>query len=537
MVSSHIISQPVVDKYNAVRQTADTGILCHAPFRNIYFNQSGNAVACCYNTTHVLGTWPQDSIRSMWFGDKARALRQYIRENDLGGGCQSCAHQLQSGNFTGQMSVFDSLADSGKGASNQGDVPMPLQFEFSLTNTCNLECIMCGGYWSSAIRRNREMLAPLHSPYDSGFVDQLDEFLPHLRVAKFFGGEPFLIRMYHEIWERIRVINPDIKVYVTTNGTTLTHWARELLDSLQVFPIISIDSMQRATFESIRPNAVFETVMANLATLQEYSRQNSRTMSFAVCPMQQNWQEMPDIVAYCNQNRIGIYFNTVYYPDTCSLSALSAAELDRIIARWESKTIPSADALERQNVSRFRNVINQVVQWQKEAAEREHRSCQLKRVMTDMAASLEDSRKSLLEADNISEAATAHLKRVFTIFLELPESGDLPPNANAHNLDADLGPYLVEVAEKLDAVTFIGAYFDALGTAYLTTQRQSTEADRLDFTTKVKIAAAVASQHSANEKVVETQLVRGVSGTMRWLAAMPVETLAEEIEAVLDRLV
>ena len=221
MISSQVISQELVDEYNTARPVKDPSVLCHAPFGNIYFNQSGDAVACCYNTTHVLGTYPKDSLHAMWFGDKAKQLRQYIRDRDLGGGCQSCAHQMHSRNFTGQMSVFDHLARD-RGKASEDALAMPRQLEFSLTNTCNLECVMCGGNWSSLIRRNREKLPPLESPYDDGFVQQLDEFLPHLHSAKFFGGEPFLIRIYHDIWDRIRAVNPKIKVSVTTNATTLT---------------------------------------------------------------------------------------------------------------------------------------------------------------------------------------------------------------------------------------------------------------------------------------------------------------------------
>ena len=189
-----MIATDIIKEYNHSRTCHDKRVLCHAPFTNIYFNQSGNGLACCYNTSHVLGTYPQHSIRDMWFGAKAQELREAIRQNDLSGGCSGCAHQLTSRNFSGQMSVFDRYGDEKKQISwfqrisqrfkPQEEISLPKAMEFSLTNVCNLGCVMCSGYFSSVIRRDREKLPPMKSPYDLAFVEQLEAFIPSLSVEK-----------------------------------------------------------------------------------------------------------------------------------------------------------------------------------------------------------------------------------------------------------------------------------------------------------------------------------------------------------------
>jgi MoaA/NifB/PqqE/SkfB family radical SAM enzyme len=84
-----------------------------------------------------------------------------------------------------------------------GHINYPRVMEFELSNECNLECVMCNGYFSSSIRKNREKLPASVSPYNDQFVDELDQFIPHLTDAKFLGGEPFMIDIYLKIWERI----------------------------------------------------------------------------------------------------------------------------------------------------------------------------------------------------------------------------------------------------------------------------------------------------------------------------------------------
>jgi MoaA/NifB/PqqE/SkfB family radical SAM enzyme len=47
----------------------------------------------------------------------------------------------------------------------------PSMLELELNNTCNLECVMCIGELSSSIRKNREKLPAIRSPYDEAFVE------------------------------------------------------------------------------------------------------------------------------------------------------------------------------------------------------------------------------------------------------------------------------------------------------------------------------------------------------------------------------
>jgi MoaA/NifB/PqqE/SkfB family radical SAM enzyme len=350
---------------NRSRRT-DVSVVCHAPFISLNFEQNGNATVCCYNRTHVLGTYPEVSVSEMWFGGKANELREAIRELDFGKGCELCLVQLQSRNFAGtRMLQFDHLSGKTRGRE------YPRVMEFEITNVCNLECIMCNGYYSALIRRNREHLPPLKSPYDAGFVDQLEPFLPHLIEAKFLGGEPFLIQRYWEIWERFLQVNPKVTIPVTTNGTMLTDRVLSILKALDFRIVLSIDSIVRETYESIRLNADYDEVMRHLRYFLDYMHAKGEPLFAAVCPMKQNWSEMPGLLEFANEQGARLIFNSVLYPESCSLRSLSTSELDEVLDRYRSVRHRSETVWQRQNRVAWEDLTHQLEQWRQIADEKE----------------------------------------------------------------------------------------------------------------------------------------------------------------------
>ena len=298
----------IIRKFNKSRRIKHPMTLCYAPELSLNFEQTGLITACCFNRSYALGRYPANAIMDAWTGEPIKELRKVLRNNSLESGCGQCEKALRTGNFE---SVLISHFDDFVNYADKEESFMPAVFEFELSNTCNLECIMCGGHWSSAIRKNREGLPSIKSPYDDTFVSQVREFLPTLQRANFLGGEPFLISIYYDIWEDIALLNPDMDVAITTNGTVLSKRAKRIIQSLSNIKIsASIDSIHKPTYESIRKNADFDIVWENL----QFLLSENKLVSFSVCPIIQNRLEIPDIVAYCQERDIDIFFNIVHGP-------------------------------------------------------------------------------------------------------------------------------------------------------------------------------------------------------------------------------
>ena len=353
------LTQELMTDYNKSRHNGPQPVICYAPFKNIYFGHYGKAVACCYNREYVLGEYPNQSIKEIWFGETADKLREFIRNNDLSHGCFGCQLHLLAGDFA-------SVKSKNYDQYNSGERGYPTVMEFELDNTCNLECVMCTGDYSSLIRANREKRAPLKDPYDDAFVQQLEEFIPFLEEVKFYGGEPFLIEIYLKIIDLIIKIKPTVSIQIQTNGTVLNNRVRALLEKANANINVSIDSLQKERYESIRVNANFDRVMENLQAFHTYTKSKGTNLYLSTCAFRQNWEELPDFVRFANKLDVPIHFHTVFQPIQMSLHGLGAVELKNIASSLENALVglPALTDNEKQNKGQLQSTINQIRAWQ-----------------------------------------------------------------------------------------------------------------------------------------------------------------------------
>lgn len=367
-----MISSEHIKAYNAQRKTKDKSVLCHAPFANLNFEQNGNITACCFNRVDILGTYPQNSIAEAWSGKPLKQLRQQIKSNSLDGGCKLCGILLESGNYGGtHATYYDEYASNPTGNRLQrlfGIKPreMPRVFEFEISNTCNLACTMCSGYFSSTIRKNREKLPPMPNPFDDAFVDQVAEFLPTLTDLKFLGGEPFLIDIYYKIWDRIVEINPSARVHITTNGTILNNRVKTLLEKLKAGIVLSIDSLNKENFESIRINGDLDKILRNMEYFMDYTKRKDTYLSIASCVMSNNYKDIPDLVRFANEKNLPLHFNVVWNPGHVSLRFLSYHELEEVESYLKEFEFEVKGSKSKGNISNYKELIQTVSYWKEE---------------------------------------------------------------------------------------------------------------------------------------------------------------------------
>lgn len=354
------LNKELLAEYNSHRAADARKYLCHAPFKSIYFGHGGRAVACCYNRSYVLGEYPARSVKDIWWGAEADRLRDYIKHNDLSLGCFGCRQQITARNFDAvKARQYDERR------INRNHYPSVMEFE--LSNVCNLECEMCSGEFSSLIRAKREKLPPIVSVYDAGFVEQLEEFIPFLEEVKFYGGEPFLIDIYYDIWERIMRINPAVRISVQTNATVLNNRVKNILEHTNFHINISLDSLQKETYESIRKNAVFERVMENLDYFYNYCKAKNTFFGISVCAMRQNWRELPAFINRFNTLDVPVYFHTVLDPYHLSLRSMKPEELSEAVKYLQGFDFPAGSPIQQKNRTHYFDFLNQLMKWRDEA--------------------------------------------------------------------------------------------------------------------------------------------------------------------------
>lgn len=348
------ISKETLEAYNLSRTKGPKRIICYAPFKHVYFGTNGIARACCINKTDTYGAIANNKLSDLWKNDKVVVLREKILNYDLSGGCNYCNQQLESNNFKAfEGRLFDTILPEKPAA-------YPTEMTFEISTTCNLECIMCNGNFSSSIRKNREKLPPLQEMYGNDFLDSIKDSIPFLKKASFIGGEPFLIPQYFDIIEYILEHNSNCKIFIQTNGTILNNRVKNIIEHKNVHLSISIDSLNKLKYESIRKNASFERLMENMEFFKLRAQKHNQSVNINFCVMTNNWEEVPDMLSYCNKHHFSVTFIPVESPKSLSISQTNKKTLKGIADFYEKNKYNHLLKENMLNIQKYNDLTNYV---------------------------------------------------------------------------------------------------------------------------------------------------------------------------------
>lgn len=339
--------------------------VCYAPFTSMYLDPRGDVLACCQNTEHPLGNVAESSLLDIWHGTRAEDLRAALADYDLGRGCRFCAWQVDDGNYQA------TYTQSFEGIDVDVARPeWPRRLEFAISNTCNLECVMCNGEWSSTIRSRREGRAPLPKVYGDRFFDELRPFLHHLREARFLGGEPFLAAETLRIMDLMVEEGVEVPCHLTTNGTQWNPRVERILERLPVSMAVSLDGVTPATVEAIRVGASHAQLMENLARYRAYTTARGTTLDLTFCFMAQNWHEFGAYLRFADQWGCRVYVNTVIHP-RFGLYHLPLDEFDAMVASLEAEDAHRRDELTL-NRDLWISELDRLRAWSEQAHREQH---------------------------------------------------------------------------------------------------------------------------------------------------------------------
>lgn len=347
--------QRTLERYDRARSTPHRGAICNAPLTNLYFSATGAVAPCWILLGRIDESWgPGRSIQDIWTGEAMADLRAAHADREFPGACGRCRSDILSG-CAPLAAVYD---------HHDPPLDQPTTLELELSNRCNFACLMCSGNLSSRIRAEREHRPPLQSPYDDTFVEQVTELVPGLRRIRFSGGEPMMHPIVHAIADRIVDLRPDLRIDVSTNGSLLNAKVRHLLERANVQINVSFESFRADRYERIRPGAELATLLANLDAFQEHFRDHPGLLTINTNPMQQNWDEMPDFVRWCDQRDVFLSFNTVVEPEAFTLRSLPPDELAHVHDTLGVADLgPTDDDVRRHNHAAYAGLLAQLAAW------------------------------------------------------------------------------------------------------------------------------------------------------------------------------
>lgn len=325
--------KPKLKEYNESRDYGYQNMFCFAPNTSLYFSINGDILVCCKNTDSKLGNIANTKVLDAWNSKVRMDLIKNIANYKLHSGCDFCERMIEAKNYNAvHARIYDRPFNKTQN--------YPIDITLEISNTCNLECVMCIGDYSSSIRKNREYLTAKKDVYPDDFFEQLKPFLKQLKTIRLQGGEPFLIEDYYKIIEYLNKNNQHCKIYIQSNGTIFNNRVKTLFSSSKnIFLSISIDGFTQDSYEKIRVNAKFKIVIRNIKLFGDVTKRNKSQLNINFCLMKDNWQDIPLLFDFCNTNQYTMSIIPVEYPTYLSLNTLETKILIQILAFLSSKRL------------------------------------------------------------------------------------------------------------------------------------------------------------------------------------------------------
>lgn len=341
-VTLHVVHSPRRDGAPSLGSGHAGGTsTCLAAASAMRFSPNGEVHVCCVNKYQVLGRVGSQTLREIWDGGPRRRIEAALAAGDYTLGCHECEREHVVGNrLRTHAEQFDRFA-------GRLDPRYPRRVEFALSNACNLQCVMCGGDLSSSIRAHRERLPPLRPAYGDEFFEQLDEFLPHLDVAVFIGGEPFLSREARRVWDRMIELELRCEVHVTTNGTIWNDAVEHYVRALRMNVAVSIDGLSAEVNDRIRVGSDVAQVLANRDRLHALTQETASAFVVNHCLLTENWRHLGTFLVDAERRDLPVHVIVVTAPMRYSLVDLPTDELAEVLAVLEAQDADVAPRLRR----------------------------------------------------------------------------------------------------------------------------------------------------------------------------------------------
>ncbi len=188
-----------------------------------------------------------------------------------------------------------------------------VSLRITLTNRCNVNCVYC--HHDGMVSSSQEMTA--------------DELYTICKIAKnigvkkirLSGGEPLIRKDIVEIIEKIASLNfKDISM--TTNGTYLEKYAQNLKNAGLDRVNVSLDTLNRETYEFITKKDYLESAKAGILKAVEVGLYPVKINMVIMKDINQN--EIKDMFKFCKENNIVLQLIELIESENCDDDKFSA---------------------------------------------------------------------------------------------------------------------------------------------------------------------------------------------------------------------
>jgi len=302
---------------------------CSRPFNEINIDIDGGISPCC-----TMYGKPYESINHYLNSDFLKDLKKDLTTGVKSTSCFRCWKHENRGTW------------SNRELNEIKDFISYAHIKFS--NKCNLKCLMCNKYHSSAIGQEETGKTNIVNAFDNNVLkeDFYNNILPKLEIVCMSGGEPFLSDDHLHFLLHAHKVNPDLMLIYNSNVTTSSYKGYNFVDLWKKYKEVwvspSVDGFGNIQ-EYQRYGSKWEIIEENLLYFKNY-------INFIHCCVSiYNISNITKLINWCVKHNTKIRF---FYVSDLWLDAITLPKLEKklIIEEYKQlKNIPEDLQLEIKN--------------------------------------------------------------------------------------------------------------------------------------------------------------------------------------------
>lgn len=305
---------------------------CILPWIHLHVSQNGRVSPCC-NNNRYLGNVQEQSIATIWSGEKFKKVRDQFKNNIPDKKCNHCYNIEKSGKESLRKISNKKYAKDLKRV--EGDNPEPIYLDIRFSNICNFKCKTCwhgnsSAWFEEGSKRNASGERIIKAFTNS--FDELYNYIDDVEEIYFAGGEPLIMEEHYQLLAELEKRELfDIQLRYNTNFSTLNFKDNNILEIWKQFKNAHVSASIDAAFDlgsEIREGFDWEQFI------------NNRKQMLAVCPeiyfeiaptvSSLNINKLPELhQELVNQNLLdlnNIYLNILERPSNFNIQQLSITE-------------------------------------------------------------------------------------------------------------------------------------------------------------------------------------------------------------------
>ena len=268
---------------------------CKKPFTALEIYENGDCFTCCPDFLKKkveIGNIEKQDIDEIWNGERIKDLRKKV----LKGNFSACKRDICV--LYEPCTKKQIPSDYKKG---------PKEIKINYDYECNYNCIKCRDTVIINSDKQNEL-------YNDIYLPKVVKIAKNAEIVSLLGsGDPLFSRHSRLLMKELVKSYPDIKFKILTNGFFMNE------DSLKEIGIqnniqgvsVSVDAVNRETYEKILRTDGFDRVMKNIELMAEWKKQGRIewiTMNFVVHLL--NYKEMAEFVKIAQKLDVTAYFTT-----------------------------------------------------------------------------------------------------------------------------------------------------------------------------------------------------------------------------------